>query len=296
MPRPAPQIDRLLALVRLLSADPTRGYGIGEISRRLQVNKANLYPMLATLLDAAWLVRDERTKAFRLGPALVAVGDAAAGSMPAISLAQPALVELSHEWGVTCAILALSDGHATILDQAFDVRSNATPLRVGQRVPVRAPFGAVFIAWSGEAEVRAWLAGEREEARERTERALDVIRRQGFVIELRTGTDEQVRSRIEAIPAGDDRRVTLPAEVLDQLVDELAGEPGFLLGEIDPERRYAVSTIGAPVFDARGDVSLCVTAFGFTAAMTGRELELRGRRLRSVTAELTRKLGGRPAA
>ena len=148
MPRPAPQIDRLLALVRLLSADPTRGYGIGEISRRLQVNKANLYPMLATLLDAAWLVRDERTKAFRLGPALVAVGDSAARSMPAVSLAQPAMVELSHEWGVTCAIFALSDGHATILDQAFDVRSNATRCGSGSGSRCGRRSARVFIAWS----------------------------------------------------------------------------------------------------------------------------------------------------
>jgi DNA-binding IclR family transcriptional regulator len=290
VPRPAPQIDRLLALVRLLSADPTRGYGVAEISRRLDVNKANLYPMLATLLDAAWLVRDERTKAFRLGPALVAVGDAAGSSMPAIALAQPALVEISHDWGVTCAILALSDGQATILDQAFDVRSNATPLRVGQRIPVRAPFGAVFVAWAGQGERRAWLAGEREEVRDRVERALEAIRREGFVVELRTGSEERWSSRVPRITG--DEESTVPVSVFDELVDELAGEPGFLLEDVDPGRGYAVSTIGAPVFDVRGDVSLCITAFGFGAPLLGAEITRRGQRLRAAAADLTTRMGG----
>jgi DNA-binding IclR family transcriptional regulator len=294
MPRPAPQIDRLLALVRLLSADPTRGHGIAEISRRLGVNKANLYPMLATLLDAAWLVRDERTKVFRLGPALVAVGDAAARSMPAIALAQPVLVEISSDWGVTCAMFALSDGHATILDQAFDVRSNATPLRVGQRIPVRAPFGAVFVAWADPAERRAWLSAERPELRDRAEAALDAIRRQGFVVELRTTTEERVSSRVP--PTAFDADSTVPSSVFDELVAELAGDPGFLLGEIEPNRSYAVSTIGAPVFDVRGDASLSITTFGYAAPLLGEEVARRGQRLRAVAAELTREIGGQPAA
>ena len=74
MPRPSPQTDRVVTLLNILAADPSAGLSIAEIARRLGINKATCYPMLAALQDAGWLVRHPVRRTFHLGPALVPLG------------------------------------------------------------------------------------------------------------------------------------------------------------------------------------------------------------------------------
>lgn len=266
--RPSPQTDRVIAVTRLLAAHPDEGFTISELARRLRLNKATLYPMIAALTDAGWLVRDPATKAFRLGPELIAVGEAAGRSLPAVQLARPAMVDLATELGVTCAAFTASDGVATLTDQVWDVRSTVQPLRPGLWAPLRAPFGAVFAAWGDEAELAAWFDATDETARGRYLAALERSRERGYVVELRMPTRE--------LPDG----TRSLAEVLE--VDE-----DFLAGDLDQAASYAVSTVEAPVFDGDGRVALALALVGLPRAMTGKEITVVGNRLLAATRDLS---------
>ena len=240
---------------------------MAELSRRLRMNKATLYPMMTTLTEAGWLVRDPRGKTFRLGPELIALGEAAGKRLPAVQLVRPTMVELATELGVTCAAFTATDGIATLTDQVWDVRSTVQPLRAGLWAPIQAPFGAVFAAWAGPAEIAAWAAGPDAEAHTASLRA---IRDRGYVVELRTPTGE------------------LPAT--GSLLETLVPGHDFLADGLDPASSYAVSTIEAPVFDRSGAVAVGVVLVGLPRTLTGAEIGAVADRLRSATDRLTSTL------
>ena len=267
MTRPSPQTDRVIAVTRLLAAHPDEGFTISELARRLRLNKATLYPMVTALTEAAWLVRDPATKAFRLGPELIAVGEAAGRSLPAVQLARPAMVDLATELGVTCAAFTASGGVATLVDQVWDVRSTVQPLRLGLWAPLRAPFGAVFATWGDEEEVATWLEGAEPAARAAHLDALRAGHERGYVVELRRATRE--------LPGG-------TGSLVEILVDH-----EFLAGQLDAAASYAVSTIEAPVFDGEGRVALALALVGLPRAMTGADIAAVADRLLVATKGLS---------
>jgi DNA-binding IclR family transcriptional regulator len=279
MARPSPQTERVVAVARLLAAHPDEGFTISELSRRLRLNKATCYPMVAALADAGWLVRDPVTKAYRLGPELITIGEAAGRSLPAVQLARPAMVELATELGVTCAAFTCDGGVATLADQVWDVRSTVQPLRVGLWSPVRAPFGAVFTAWSDDDEIERWLKGVDDALRSSYRAALTAARSRGFVVELRT-------------PAREPGPAAHGTGSLAELMPPDVVAHDFLLAELDPKASYPVSTIEAPVFDATGAVTLGLVLVGLPRSMSTPDIELAAKRLVEASTTLTAVLTG----
>jgi DNA-binding IclR family transcriptional regulator len=282
-------------VVRLLSAHTDEGFTISEIARRLKLHKATCYPMLNALTANGWLSRDPSTKEYRLGPALVAVGEAAARSSPVAARARPAMLELSERFGVTCAAFARQDSgdrHATLADQVWDVRSSIPPLRIGQHIPLRAPFGAVFVAWSDDAALEHW-AGHDDPRRARYTDALRAIRERGFAVELRTPSEERLRSHAADAGATPELGVAPDRADVERLVDELADEPEFLATALAADRSYAVSTIAAPVFWPDGVVRLGVALLGFGPSITGDQIAETGRQLRAATDGIAADLPSR---
>ena len=277
MARPSPQTDRVVAVARLLAAHPDEGFTISELARRLRLNKATCYPMVAALEDAGWLVRDAVTKAYRLGPELIAIGEAAGRSLPAVQIARPAMVELATDLGVTCAAFTSDGGVATLVDQVWDVRSTVQPLRLGLWAPVRAPFGAVFIAWAPDRDIDAWLDGLDARFVDRYRTALAASRARGYVVELRT-------------PSRDAGPATHGTGSLAELMPPDVTEHDFLVGEFEPDASYPVSTIEAPVFDAAGRVALGLVLVGLPRAMTPTAIERVAKKLVDATDALTASL------
>lgn len=277
MARPSPQTDRVVAMARLLAAHPDEGFTISELARRLRLNKATCYPMVAALADAGWLVRDPTTKAYRLGPELITIGEAAGRSLPAVQLARPAMVELATELGVTCAAFTCDGDVATLADQVWDVRSTVQPLRVGLWAPVRAPFGAVFAAWSSDSAIEQWLSDIDGSVVPRYRAAVAAIRARGYVVELRTPSRESG----PPAPGTGSLAELMPSEVY---------EGGFLLADLDPKTSYPVSTIEAPVFDGAGNIALGLVLVGVPRVMSTPDIELYAKRLLEAVTALTASL------
>lgn len=240
---------------------------MAELARRLRLNKATLYPMMATLTDAGWLVREPTGKTFRLGPELIAIGEAAGRRLPATQLARPTMVELATELGVTCAAWTAADGIATLTDQVWDVRSTTQPLRAGLWAPLKAPFGALFTTWADKATIDAWVEGPDADA---YRASLDASRERGYVVELRTATGQ--------------------LGMASSLIESMIVDRDFLADRLDPATAYSPSTIEAPVFAADGSVALGLVLVGLPRTMTGDEIQAMADRLLAATTALTNSL------
>ena len=68
---------RALAILDLLMANPDQAFGLTEMTRRLNLNKATCHAILTTMSTYGFLVQHPKTKAYRLGPSIIAAGNAA---------------------------------------------------------------------------------------------------------------------------------------------------------------------------------------------------------------------------
>jgi len=300
MPRPSPQTDRVVAVVELLTAHPAADFTLAELARRLGVSKPTCYPMLAALTRSGWLLRHPTRKTYRLGPALVPVGRAAATGTPVLDLARPRMVELAEECGLACLALAPS-GDALVVAELVASPApggKAFGLRLGDRIPPRPPLGAVLVAWQGDSAIDMWLRGGGSpappERRARYLRDLAAVRERGYAVELRAPIQERVAWLADELrTAVRDRRATAHIhDLVDQAVGELTDEE-VLLTDIAPDRSYRVSSINAPVFDVDGSVALTLCLIDAPTPLPGTDVAATGNRIRAVTTDITRLLGGR---
>ena len=65
---------RALAILDLLMANPQQAFGLTEMTRRLNLNKATCHAILTTMANYGFLVQHPKTKAYRLGPSIIAAG------------------------------------------------------------------------------------------------------------------------------------------------------------------------------------------------------------------------------
>lgn len=308
MARPSPQTERLVSLLELLGAADTPSMTLAEVTRRLGVNKSSCHSMLATLHRAGWLVRDSDTRAYRLGPALIAVGHRAADGFPAVELARPVMADFARRYGCHCVALSVAGARGTVVDQVRDVRSPSLELPTGE-IALRPPLGTVIYAWEDEATVRRWLSAESAATRRHHMAVLELTRRRQFSVELATPPEVRLRQLVAELREGLVREVsTTPTaadagwsgasigDMVDRLVSDLAQKASiqeFLPLTLTPTGEYLVSSLGAPVFDHTGRVVLCLNLLGFPAMVSGAEIERIGRELAASTFELSEAAGCR---
>src|ERR1700760_3336518 len=177
---PSPPTERVIAVMRLLAADPERHFSLADISRRLGISRATGHAILATLAQHHWVVRDERTAAYSWGPAMGALAQPANGSE-----FRPLLQELSNDVG-TQVFLARRDGASLLVTDSVGESLAAPRIKAGLRMPLVAPFGRDFVAWAGDRAVKTWLEGvgtPSPRLRKRLTAGLAQVRERGYVID-----------------------------------------------------------------------------------------------------------------
>jgi DNA-binding IclR family transcriptional regulator len=286
MARPAPAIGRTIALLNFLTAHPDETFSLSELARRLDINKATAHAMLLTLTEAGYLLRHPATKSFTLGPALISVGNAAAGrQFEVVDYARDEMRRLSDELGVQCVASAAIGEEIVLLGRSGDPEPLGLSVQVGQRLPLVPPLGTVFLAWSGPDEIDRWLRhlgpGAADEQLARYRRAVAAVRRRGYSI----GLDA---SRAHAGP-----RPLRDAAV--EVVAEVPHEEYILL-ELEHSASYRLSHIAAPVFGADGRVALALTLMGFRHQLTAEQVPEHAERLRVATRAVTEAVHGQDPA
>ena len=198
---------------------------------------------------------------------------------------------------MSCLALAPSGHHLTVLDELAPPRV-VRAFRIGERVPIRPPFGSGFVAWA-EPEVRnRWLDQVEggDLGRRSCEHALEVARRRGFAVELVTEPERASRELVvglgDDLGAPGDANVSRMRELLEELASgPLDGEP-FIASVVDPDTRYRVSTIGSPVFDSGQRVVLVLVVVSPGGSILGARVDAMGQRVADEAEALTRALGG----
>ena len=66
---------RALAILDLLMANPNQAFGLTEMTRRLNLNKATCHAILTTMSSYGYLVQHPKTRAYRLGLRVVTITD-----------------------------------------------------------------------------------------------------------------------------------------------------------------------------------------------------------------------------
>ena len=239
--------ERVVRVLEALRAYPDDGLRFAEVARAAAVSQATCHAILASLTDAGYVAREEATKAYSLGPALVPLAAGASRTLRVARVLRPALDELAVRTGLACSV-AEGVGDAITL-VAVAAPSGMDPLlRIGTSVPFAPPFGAIHVAWSEPAVIDAWIARATNPALTpaRLRAVVDDHQQSRVAVAPFTRAREGVRSALAELAsdeqAGELRTRTLELlatiDRLDYTSDELAGT--------DP---LPVHTITAPVFE-----------------------------------------------
>ncbi|MGC0419346.1 IclR family transcriptional regulator [Embleya sp. AB8] len=295
--RPSPQTDRLVSLIDAIAERPTDGLTLSEIARHLAVTPATCHPMLASLTSLGWLIRHPTRRTYRLGPALVAVGRAAARGLGVLDVARPIMGRLRDETGLTCFAMTPGEHHVAIAEVVRAPGPELHRLNVGAQAPITPPLGIGYVPWAAEQTVRRWLdQADAPAARRRMERAIDDARRRGFAIEQVTDVETRLGETLGELDEHLEGLDTLGAgaaaarlrTLLEEIATEIGGSSdGGQIDDLDPDRDYRVGAISAPVHDRDGDLVLILSLRGFAPRTDGQAVEKTGRLLAEAAAEVT---------
>jgi DNA-binding IclR family transcriptional regulator len=272
--------------LNFLAAHPGEAFSYSQLSQRLQVNLASTHNLLIALMECGYLTRNPSDRTFSLGPALVALGDAALRENPAVEQARMQMRRLSRELGRETLALVRAGSDVLCIARAGPAQPPGRTARVGQRIPLIAPLASVFVAWAPEDEILRWIVRggtPRREQRRQLE-ILSRVRERGFSVALEVRGRRQIGELLGEL-AEDPRSETLRSE-MREVIREL-GRARYQLAE-DGATSHEISTLTAPTFDQRGRVELALTLSVFERGLSSREIDSLGKRLLRATRAISR--------
>jgi DNA-binding IclR family transcriptional regulator len=288
---------RALAILDLLMANPHQAFGLTEMTRRLNLNKATCHAILTTMANYGFLVQHPRTKAYRLGPSIIAAGHAAFAQFPVLEYARPELEGLKNDLQLGFAVTARSKMHQVLLA----LYGHATPLidsfQLGLRLPNTAPIAACFTAFSPAKVLEAWLTRAHESRgayNERLDQKLRVsviaIRARGYEVTLQTRAEEELTAELSRIHQS--WSLTELEDVTNKYQRDLCDEH-YHLDRIDARTRYEVSTISVPIFLHRDVPLMCFVAGSIDKPISGAQIEEIAARMKESADRVTALATGR---
>lgn len=291
MVKATPAVVRSGRVLALFAANPVRPFSLTELSDRTGVNRSSLLAILSALTEVGLLDRHRTHRTYTLGPAAIALGHAALAQHPMVDVARAEIARLADEVDVECLAAVPVGLEVVIVATAGRPAAGAPEVRVGHRLPLTAPLGAVFVAWSPPADVDRWIAatGTPDDG-SRWAGVLGAIRARGWAATL----DSVPRRRLGEVlhERGEHGEIGPDGAVRDAVV--ALGSAEYQLGSVVDDRSYPVSTVVAPVFDVDSRVALAVALHGFDHPRRGNEIHHLASRLVSTVRAVTRAGHGRP--
>ncbi len=293
---PSPAVLRAGDLLAQLIQHPSQSFTLSELARLVSVPRATCDAILQALAVHRLVTRREDDLRYELGPAGIALGEAARIANPWLRAARVEGERLARALAA-CISVCVHDGRTARVAEAFDFGPLfAVRARVGQTIPLVPPFGAVFVAWHDEDAAR-WIARAgadlAADERDRYRRALEAVRRRGYSVSIvtpRYASPETVEI-FASPPESDDAR-----RARDELIRQ-AMHSDYLPVDLDPQTPVRVGQISAPVFDRTGVVAASLLLPGPEREITPAELHALAVRLLEAATRATDAAGGRePAA
>jgi DNA-binding IclR family transcriptional regulator len=285
-----PSVERAASVLALLSAEPERDFTLAEIVRQTELSKATVHALLASLTSNRWLLRYPSGPSYRLGPGLIALGEAARQGYPELPYAQDKMRELGTQLGLECMASAVVGSEIVILAKSGAPVPLSSTAAIGQRVPLVPPLATVFFAWSHDTVTEAAFApwtGAGSKLTESYRRGLRAVHDRGFAMGLENPVRERLGRTLAAQLARGQFGTREAAHLLGDLTDE-----DYQLIELEPTASYWLSYLAAPIFDTAGRVSLALTLVGFPRQLRGDDVIRHGKLLRAACDEVTAAVHG----
>lgn len=108
--------------------------GVTELSNRLGLHKNNVFRLLATLEQQAYVEQCAETERYRLGRGCLALGQAFADTRMLVRFARPVLAQLAEETNESAHLGVLSGYEVVHLDGERPEQLVGSALRIGQRL------------------------------------------------------------------------------------------------------------------------------------------------------------------
>ena len=206
MSRPALSALRSSDIINFLAEFPERGFTLSEIVRATKINVASCHAVLSTLVDCGYLTRSPNQRTYTLGRALVAIGQAALRGQPLIARAKEAAEDLRRELDVPVLLTTLVGQEIVGVFSLPDISGRTAGMRVAERMPLVAPIGAPFLAWSPEDAIEAWIARHTaphdKKSADVWRQAVDLTRKRGYQITLRAPNGPKIATLMSEMASG----------------------------------------------------------------------------------------------
>jgi DNA-binding IclR family transcriptional regulator len=234
--------------------------------------------LLGGLVDSGYLYRTN-DKSYVLGPTLIAIARIASENFSPLQVAQPEMRLLADEFDVICSAFFREGDDVIERARAAAVSHLELSIPQGTRLRLRAPFGAIYYAWSPPETAEAWLNNAAlpadPEQRARMVEGMEFTRMRGYMFGVRSS----------GAPVHDST-----AELF------LAPRPNYavsLAPEIRRDQEYSLAFVVAPVFNARDQIDFVLALRSFTRAYKGAAVERIGERLCAACQRITKFITGR---
>jgi DNA-binding IclR family transcriptional regulator len=260
--RAAVRVSRILRAL----ADAASALSLSEIARRVDVHPSTCQPLLLGLCAEGLVVRNDATATYRLGPGLIDLGEAARDAVGHIEAVHTEIKELRQQFGAT-AMAGVTDG-VSIVVVAVDAVEDpyGQTITAGTRLRLRAPIGPVYVAWSGDGPIDAWLDG--------ADPPLPKHRRAALIRELAEVRARGWSATLRGSRSADD-----------------AATREFTPDDFDAERLPVIG-LSAPIWDQRGSMLCSLALAALPLEVGGREVRVMGDAVVHAADRITRQLGG----
>ena len=243
-------LERALDLLEYLSRRKEMSFG--EIAEDLNIPKATLSRMLKTLKRREYLKQDPYTKRYRLGCALLVIGNSILDTLELREIARPYMQKLLKETRETVELAVMEEGTLIYIDKLESSESIRLFARIGSRystLHATAP-GKVMLAFGGEELLRNLLEK----------------------VGLKRFTEKTITER----------------KALEKELEEIK-KRGWAFD--DEEVRIGVRRIASPIFDYKGKLAGVVGIAGPIFRITLEKKEKFGRLVKEMADKISRELG-----
>ena len=210
--------------------------------------------------------------------------------MRQIELVRPQIEDLATATDMEAVAVTRQGNDMLIIASAGAAAVHGVPTRIGQRIPMIPPLGAVLIAWADGQVQSTWLsaipaAGDR---RGQYLALLQRVRERGWSLNLISDSYREFEDALN--------RTTTHSPTKQQREQLVAASARLRIQDAEPENLdnltdLTVRNITAPVFGAADDVAFAIGLVR-PQRMTTNEIEDKCMRLRAAAASMTRELAG----
>jgi DNA-binding IclR family transcriptional regulator len=272
--KPSQALLRAAELLRVFTERPGEDLSLAELARQVGVNKTTCQSLLFSMVELAWVSRNDPGPTYRLGPGLIPLGESASSSLRVIDAARPELDKLWRSVRLTATAAVLAGDEMVIAAVVGEPHPLGWTIHPGQRLPLKYPTGSVHMAWRDRVAIDAWLdtATPPIGGRAGIHESLAEVRTRGYSVIV-----------VDPIGARPQRQEQARSRELHSV---------YVSGMDLETQTVQVMTIAAPVFDPRGKVVLSLSLSGMPYDVHASQIPDLGSKVRQAADRVTTTISG----